>query len=45
VFALKRSFLNRESILINIPKTSASVISICNLHVILLSKITPRYFT
>jgi hypothetical protein len=26
-------------------KALASIVSICSLHVILLSKITPRYFT
>jgi hypothetical protein len=29
----------------NVLKALASIISMCNLHVILLSKITPRYFT
>jgi hypothetical protein len=40
--ALNRSLLNREKTLINVLKALASIISICNLHVILLSKITPR---
>jgi hypothetical protein len=29
----------------NVLKAFASIVSMCNLHVILLSKITPRYFT
>jgi hypothetical protein len=29
----------------NVLKALASIISMCNLNVILLSKITPRYFT
>jgi hypothetical protein len=37
--------LNREYTLINVLKVLASIISICNLHVTFLSKITPRYFT
>jgi hypothetical protein len=41
---LNRSLLNREYILINVLKSLASIISICNLHVTFLSKITPRYF-
>jgi hypothetical protein len=45
MLALNRSLLNREYIRINILKALASIISMCNLHVILLSKITPRYFT
>jgi hypothetical protein len=39
------SLLNREYILINVVKALASIISICNLHVTFLSKITQRYFT
>jgi hypothetical protein len=38
-----RSLLNREYILMNVLKALASIISMCNLHVIFLSKITPRY--
>jgi hypothetical protein len=45
MLAFNRSLLNREYILMNVLKASASIISICNIHVILLSKITPRYFT
>jgi hypothetical protein len=45
MLALNRSLLNREYILMNVVKALASIISMCNLHVILLSKITPRYFT
>jgi hypothetical protein len=40
-----RSLLNREYNLMNDLKALASIISMCNFHVILLSKITPRYFT
>jgi hypothetical protein len=43
MLALNRSLLNREYILMNVLKALASIISMCNLHVILLSKITPRY--
>jgi hypothetical protein len=45
MLALKRSLLKREHILIIVLKALASIISMCSLHVILLSKITPRYFT
>jgi hypothetical protein len=45
MLALNRSLLNREYILRNVLKSLASIISTCNLHVILISKITPRYFT
>jgi hypothetical protein len=45
MLALNRSLLNRECILMNVLKALASIISMCNLHVILLSKITPRYLT
>jgi hypothetical protein len=44
MLALNRSLLNREYILMNVLKALASIISMCNLHVILLSNITPRYF-
>jgi hypothetical protein len=43
--ALKRSFLNREKILINALKALASGISMCSRHVILLLKITAKYVT
>jgi hypothetical protein len=45
MLALKRSLFNREQILINVLKASTSVIFMFSLHVILLSKITLRYFT
>jgi hypothetical protein len=45
MLVLNRSLLNREYILINVLKALASIISICNLHITFLSKITPRYFT
>jgi hypothetical protein len=41
--SVNRSLLNREYNLINVLKASASIISMCNLHVTFLSKITPRY--
>jgi hypothetical protein len=45
MLTLNRSLLNREYILMNVLKALASIISMCNLHVILLSENTPRYFT
>jgi hypothetical protein len=45
MLTLNRSLLNREYNLMNVLKALASIVSICSLHVILLSKITPRYFT
>jgi hypothetical protein len=45
MLAFKRSLLNREYNLMNVLKALASIISMCNLHVILLSNNTPRYFT
>jgi hypothetical protein len=45
MLALKRSLLDSEYMLMNVQKALASIISMCNLHVILLSKNTPRYFT
>jgi hypothetical protein len=45
MLVLNRSLLNREYTLINILKAFASIFSMCGLHVIFLSKITPRYFT
>jgi hypothetical protein len=42
---VNRSLLNGEYDLMNVLKALTSIVSICNLHVILLSKITPRYFT
>jgi hypothetical protein len=45
MLAFNRSLLNREYNLMNALKALASIFSMCNLHVILLSKITPRYFT
>jgi hypothetical protein len=40
VVALKRSLLNRKYTLINVLKALASIICMCNLHVLFLSKIT-----
>jgi hypothetical protein len=45
MLALKRSLWNREQTLIYASKALASIISMCSLHVIVLSKIKPRYFT
>jgi hypothetical protein len=45
MFELYRSLLNRGYILMNVLKALASTISMCSLHIIFLSKITPRYFT
>jgi hypothetical protein len=45
MFVLNRSILNREYIPINVLKVLASNRSMCSLHVTLLLKITPRYFT
>jgi hypothetical protein len=42
---LNHLLLNREYNVMNVLKTLASIVSMCNLHVILSSKITPRYFT
>jgi hypothetical protein len=44
MLAFNHSLLKREYSLMNIQKALASIFSMCNLHVIL-SKITPRYFT
>jgi hypothetical protein len=43
MLALNSSRLNRKQTLISVLKALASIISICNIHVILLSKITPTY--
>jgi hypothetical protein len=45
MLALNSSILDKEDILMNVLKPLASIVSMCNLHVIPLSKITPRYFT
>jgi hypothetical protein len=45
MLVLNRLLLNRENVVINALKALASIISICDLHVIFLSNITPRYFT
>jgi hypothetical protein len=42
---LNRSRLNREYVIINVLKALASSISMCSVHVILLLKIAPKYFT
>jgi hypothetical protein len=39
MLALNRSLLNRDYILMHVLKTLASIISMCNFHVIFLSKI------
>jgi hypothetical protein len=43
--ALNRSLLNREYDLMNVRKALASIVSMSNLNIIFLSKITQRYFT
>jgi hypothetical protein len=45
MLTLNRSLLNRDYNLMDVLKALASIISICSIHVILLSKITPRYFS
>jgi hypothetical protein len=45
MLALNLSLLNREYILMDVLKALASTICMCNLHVILLSNNTLRYFT
>jgi hypothetical protein len=45
MLVLNRSLLNWEYILINVLIAFASIISMCNLRVIFLSKIMLRYFT
>jgi hypothetical protein len=44
MLAVNRSLLKRGYNLMNVRKDLASILSMCNLHVILLLKITPRYF-
>jgi hypothetical protein len=43
MLARNRSFLNKEYAVINNMKSLASIISVCNLHVIFPSSITPGY--
>jgi hypothetical protein len=45
MLVLNRSIFHMKYILINVLKTLASIISMRNLHVTFISKITPRYFT
>jgi hypothetical protein len=45
MLALNCSFLNGECGRINALKALASIVFMCNLHVIFLLSITPRYFT
>jgi hypothetical protein len=45
MLAFNHSLFNREYNLMNVLKALASIFSMCNLHVILLSKVTPIYFT
>jgi hypothetical protein len=45
MLTLNRSLLKWESNLMNVLKALVLIVSMCNLHVILLSKITPRYIT
>jgi hypothetical protein len=44
MLALNRLLLSREYALINALKALASILCMCNLRVIFLSNITPRYF-
>jgi hypothetical protein len=44
MLAFDSSHLNRQYTLINVLKALASIISMCDLHVTFLLKITPRYF-
>jgi hypothetical protein len=44
MIALNRLLLNKEYTLISVLKALASIIATCKLHVIFLSKITPKYF-
>jgi hypothetical protein len=44
MLAFNRSLLNSEYTLINVLMALASIISMCNLHVTFLSKITRMYF-
>jgi hypothetical protein len=41
---LNHSLLNGGNILMNVLKALATIVSMCSLHVIFQSKITPRYF-
>jgi hypothetical protein len=43
MLALNHSLFNRKYVLTNVLEALASTVSMCTLHVILLSKITPRY--
>jgi hypothetical protein len=45
MLALNHSLLNREYVVINVMKALASFISMCNLQLTFLSKITLKYFT
>jgi hypothetical protein len=45
MLALNRSLLSKEYTLMNVLKALALIIFMCSLHVILLLKITLRYFT
>jgi uncharacterized membrane protein (DUF2068 family) len=45
MLAFNVSLMNKEYNLINVLKALASIISMFNLDVTFLSKITPRYFT
>jgi hypothetical protein len=44
MFLLDCSCLNKGYIQMRVLKAVASVVSICSLHTIFLSKIAPRYF-
>jgi hypothetical protein len=44
MLVLNRSLLNKEYTITNVLKALASIISTCSHYIILISKITPRYF-
>jgi hypothetical protein len=45
MLTLNRSILYREYNLMNVLKALSSIVPICSIHVIHLSKIVPRYLT
>jgi hypothetical protein len=44
LLVFNQSLLNKEYNLINVLQAFVATVSMCSLHVILLSKITPKYF-
>jgi hypothetical protein len=45
MFALKCLLLNIEYVQMYVPKALVEIFSMCSLHVILLSEMTPKYLT